>query len=74
MFLPSGWLTPVLPPTEESTWAITVVGTCRSMSHKHQIPAKNLATSPQVRVRRYTVATLCAIVHTAEYLEDDWWH
>ena len=29
MFLPSGWLTPVLPPTEESTWAITVVGTCR---------------------------------------------
>ena len=30
MFLPSGWLTPVLPPTEESTWAMTVVGTCRS--------------------------------------------
>ena len=28
MFLPSGWFTPVLPPTEESTCAITVVGTC----------------------------------------------
>ena len=26
MFLPRGWLTPVLPPTEESTMAITVVG------------------------------------------------
>ena len=23
-----GWLTPVLPPTEESTWASSVVGTC----------------------------------------------
>ena len=29
MFLPAGWLTPVLPPTEESTVAMTVVGTCR---------------------------------------------
>ncbi len=28
MFLPRGWLTPVLPPTEESTMAITVVGIC----------------------------------------------
>ncbi len=28
MFLPAGWLTPVLPPTDESTVAITVVGTC----------------------------------------------
>ena len=27
MFLPCGWFTPVLPPTEESTMAITVVGT-----------------------------------------------
>ena len=27
MFLPDGWLTPVLPPTEESTWASSVVGT-----------------------------------------------
>jgi hypothetical protein len=27
MFLPSAWFTPVLPPTEESTWDITVVGT-----------------------------------------------
>ena len=26
-FLPPGWLTPVLPPTEESTWASKVVGT-----------------------------------------------
>jgi hypothetical protein len=26
MFLPRGWFTPVLPPTEESTIAITVVG------------------------------------------------
>ena len=32
MFLPSGWFTPVLPPTEESTIAITVVGTCSSVS------------------------------------------
>ena len=30
MFLPAGWLTPVLPPTEESTVDITVVGTCAS--------------------------------------------
>lgn len=29
MFLPRGWLTPVLPPTEESTMAITVVGIYR---------------------------------------------
>ena len=28
MFLPSGWLTPVLPPTDESTCASSVVGTC----------------------------------------------
>ena len=28
MFLPRGWLTPVLPPTEESTCASSVVGTC----------------------------------------------
>ena len=28
-FLPPGWLTPVLPPTEESTCASSVVGTCR---------------------------------------------
>ena len=28
MFLPSGWLMPVLPPTEESTCASSVVGTC----------------------------------------------
>ena len=27
MFFPSGWLTPVLPPTLLSTWAMTVVGT-----------------------------------------------
>jgi hypothetical protein len=27
MFLPSGWLTPVLPPTDESTWESRVVGT-----------------------------------------------
>ena len=27
-FLPPGWLTPVLPPTEESTCASSVVGTC----------------------------------------------
>lgn len=27
MFLPSAWFTPVLPPTEESTWDMTVVGT-----------------------------------------------
>lgn len=27
MFLPSGWFTPVLPPTDESTCAMTVVGT-----------------------------------------------
>ncbi len=27
MFLPSGWLMPVLPPTDESTWASSVVGT-----------------------------------------------
>ena len=25
MFFPSGWLTPVFPPTEESTWASSVV-------------------------------------------------
>ncbi len=37
MFLPSGWLTPVLPPTEESTWAITVVGTCRSTSLRCEV-------------------------------------
>ena len=30
MFFPSRWLTPVLPPTDESTIAITVVGTCKS--------------------------------------------
>ena len=30
MFFPSGWLTPVLPPTDESTIAITVVGTCNT--------------------------------------------
>ncbi len=28
MFLPDAWFTPVLPPTEESTWASSVVGTC----------------------------------------------
>ena len=28
MFLPSGWLMAVLPPTDESTWASKVVGTC----------------------------------------------
>ena len=28
MFFPKGWFTPVLPPTEESTVAMTVVGTC----------------------------------------------
>ncbi len=27
MFFPSGWFTPVLPPTDESTWARSVVGT-----------------------------------------------
>ena len=27
MFLPSGWLIAVFPPTEESTWASSVVGT-----------------------------------------------
>jgi hypothetical protein len=30
MFFPRGWFTPVLPPTEESTWDMTVVGTCGS--------------------------------------------
>jgi hypothetical protein len=29
MFLPSGWLIAVFPPTEESTCASSVVGTCR---------------------------------------------
>mmetsp|Transcript_17002 Transcript_17002/g.57703 ORF Transcript_17002/g.57703 Transcript_17002/m.57703 type:complete len:212 (-) Transcript_17002:244-879(-) len=28
MFLPRGWFTPVLPPTDESTMAMSVVGTC----------------------------------------------
>ena len=28
MFFPRGWFTPVLPPTLESTWDMTVVGTC----------------------------------------------
>jgi hypothetical protein len=27
--MPSGWLTPFSPPTEESTWDMTVVGTCK---------------------------------------------
>lgn len=28
MFLPSAWFTAVLPPTAESTIAMSVVGTC----------------------------------------------
>ena len=31
-FLPPGWLTPVLPPTAESTCASSVVGTCTKVT------------------------------------------
>ncbi len=46
MFLPSGWLTPVLPPTDESTCASSVVGTWTKGMPRWQIAAAKPAMSP----------------------------
>ena len=54
MFLPSGWLTPVLPPTDESTWAITVVGTCRSMSLRCEASRLGEGLSPHGQMCSFT--------------------
>ena len=47
MFLPAGWLTPVLPPTEESTVAMTVVGTCHRRWHpRGQVETREMLVLP----------------------------
>jgi len=46
IFLPSGWLIPVLPPTEESTWANKVVGTWINRMPRIKLAAPNPAISP----------------------------
>ena len=45
-FLPSEWLIPDLPPTEESTWASRVVGICIKLTPLRNVSAEKLAKSP----------------------------
>ena len=46
MFLPPGWFTPVLPPTEASTCASSVVGTCTKATPRWKVAAAKPARSP----------------------------
>ena len=46
MFLPSGWLIAVLPPTDESTCASSVVGNCTCGTPRMKQAAANPAMSP----------------------------
>ena len=46
MFLPSGWLMAVLPPTDESTCASSVVGTCTKGTPRMKQAAAKPAMSP----------------------------
>ncbi len=46
MFLPPGRLMPTLPPTELSTCASSVVGTCTNRSPRANVAATNPARSP----------------------------
>ncbi len=53
MFLPAGWLTPVLPPTEESTVAMTVVGTCHRRWHPRcQVETREMVVLPGLKWMR----------------------
>ena len=45
-FLPSGWLTPTLPPIALSTCASSVVGTCTSVTPRRYVAAAKPAASP----------------------------
>ena len=45
-FLPRAVLMPVLPPTLESTWASSVVGTCTKGRPRSAVAAANPARSP----------------------------
>ena len=45
-FLPSEWLIPDLPPTEESTWASRVVGIFIKLTPLRNVSAEKLAKSP----------------------------
>ncbi len=45
-FLPWGELMPVLPPTDESTWASREVGACTKRTPRRSVAAANPARSP----------------------------
>ena len=67
-FLPSGELIPVLPPTELSTWASSVVGICTKPTPRRRMaaakPARSPITPPPKAITRSSRATFSAISHS----------
>ena len=67
-FLPWGELIPVLPPTELSTWASSVVGICTKPTPRRRIaaakPARSPITPPPKATTRSSRATFSAISHS----------
>ncbi len=75
-FLPSGELMPVLPPTEESTCASRLVGTCTKSTPRRSAAAAKPARSPttpppsaSTRSRRSMRAAMQFVQHLAEGVE-----
>ncbi len=67
-FLPCAELIPVLPPTELSTWARSVVGSCTKPTPRRRIaaakPARSPITPPPKATTRSSRPTFSAISHS----------
>ena len=57
-FLPAGRSMATLPPTEESTWASRVVGTCTKSTPRRMVAAAKPARSPTTPPPRATTASV----------------
>ena len=65
MFFPSGWFTPVLPPTEESTMAMTVVGTCSIAVISRVYPKQGCQAAGVAQKQNFISLRCGAVLHAA---------